>query len=94
MRQRDIVDSFKKYNETTHHIIGETLPEKQQVYCVKVFTAFIKAGVALNKIVLGISWKIMSSAFPIDETCKITSRSFLKKKKVVFDLKFKANSSW
>lgn len=48
-RERDIADSLRKYNETTH-LRGETLPEDQQVYRVKVVTAFLKAGIALNKL--------------------------------------------
>ena len=41
-REKDIVESLRKYNK-------ETLPEQQQVYRVKVITAFLKAGVPLNK---------------------------------------------
>lgn len=48
-RERDIADSLRKYNETIH-LRGETLPEDQQIYRVKVVTAFLKAGVALNKL--------------------------------------------
>ena len=36
--------SLKEYNETTYPR-GETLPEQQQVYRVKVVSAFLKAGV-------------------------------------------------
>lgn len=48
-RQGDIVDVLRKYDEEVHPR-GETLPEKQQVYCVREVTAFLKAGVPLNKV--------------------------------------------
>ena len=47
-RKRDIVESLKKYGEEAHPR-GETLPEQQQIYHVKVVTAFVWAGVPLNK---------------------------------------------
>ena len=46
-REKNIVESLRKYNKETHPR-RETLPE-QQVYHVKVVTAFLKAGVPLNK---------------------------------------------
>ena len=48
-RERDIADSLTKYNKEFHPR-GETLPQQQQVYRVKVVSAFLKAGVPLNKI--------------------------------------------
>ena len=48
-RERDIASSLKKYNEQVHPR-GETLPEQQQVYRVKVVSTFLKAGVPLSKI--------------------------------------------
>ena len=48
-RERDIADSLTKYNKQIHPR-GETLPQQQQVYRVKVVSAFLKAGVPLNKI--------------------------------------------
>jgi phosphodiesterase/alkaline phosphatase D-like protein len=48
-RERDVVDSSRKYNEITH-LREETLPKDQQIYRVKAFTAVPKAGVALNEI--------------------------------------------
>ena len=48
-RERNIADSLTKYN-TEVHPRGETLPQEQQVYRVKVVSAFMKAGVPLNKI--------------------------------------------
>ena len=45
-RKWDIVE---KYNEETHQK-GETLPEQQQVYRIKVVTTFLRAGVPLNKL--------------------------------------------
>ena len=38
-----------QHNSETHQR-GETLPQEQQVYRVKVVTSFLKAGVPLNKI--------------------------------------------
>lgn len=38
-----------QHNSETHQR-GETLPQEQQVYRVKVVTSFLKAGVLLNKI--------------------------------------------
>ena len=46
-RERDIADSLTKYNKQIHPR-GETLPQQQQVYRVKVVSAFLKAGVPLN----------------------------------------------
>lgn len=43
----NITESLRKYNSTTHQR-GETLPEDQQVYCVKVVSAFLKAGIPLG----------------------------------------------
>ena len=40
---------MKKYNELAHPK-GETLTEEQRVYRVRVVTAFLKAGVPLNKL--------------------------------------------
>ena len=48
-RERDIASTLKKYNEQVHPR-GETLPEHQQVYRVKVVSTFLKAGVPLSKI--------------------------------------------
>ena len=48
-RERDIAESLTKYN-TEVHPRGETLPQEQQVYRVKVVSAFLKAGIPLNKI--------------------------------------------
>ena len=43
------MESLRKHNSMTHQK-GETLPEDQQVYRVKVVYAFLKAGVPLGKI--------------------------------------------
>ena len=48
-RERDIAESLTKYNKEIHPR-GETLPQEQQVYRVNVVSAFLKAGVPLNKI--------------------------------------------
>ena len=45
---QDIVQSLKKYNEQVHGR-GETLPEQQQVFHVKVVKTFLQAGVPLVK---------------------------------------------
>ena len=48
-RERDIAESLTKYNKEIHPR-GETLPQEQEVYRVKVVSAFLMAGVPLNKI--------------------------------------------
>ena len=48
-RERDIGTALAKYNET-EHLRGETLPEQQQIYRVKVVTTLLTAGVPLSKI--------------------------------------------
>ena len=47
--KKDIAKTLQKHNEEIH-LVGETLPETQQVFHVKVIHAFLKAGVPLNKI--------------------------------------------
>jgi len=47
-REGDIAESLTKYNKEIHPQ-GETLPQ-EQVYWVKVVSAFLKTGVPLNKI--------------------------------------------
>ena len=48
-RERDIAAALKKHDEC-HHPKGEILPESVRVFRVKVVTAFLKAGIPLNKI--------------------------------------------
>ena len=48
-REKNIADMLVQHDEETH-LRGETLPEQQQVYRIKVVTAFLKAGVPLSKI--------------------------------------------
>lgn len=48
-REQDIAKSLRQYNDENHPR-GETLPESQQVYRVKVVMAFLKAGMPLSKI--------------------------------------------
>ena len=48
-REKNIADMLIQHNAETH-LRGETLPERQQVYRIKVVTAFLKAGVPLCKI--------------------------------------------
>ena len=43
-RQTNIAEALKKHNDASH-LKGETLPESQQVYRVKVATCFLRAGV-------------------------------------------------
>ena len=49
VRNEDIAKCLKQYDEQEHPS-GEHLPEAQRVYRIKVVTAFLKAGVPLNKI--------------------------------------------
>ena len=46
-RERDITQALKKHNTATH-LEGETLPKDQQVYRIRVVTAFLRAGI--NKV--------------------------------------------
>ena len=48
-REQDIAQALKKYNSECHPR-GETLPESQQVYRVKLFRTFLQAGVPLSKL--------------------------------------------
>ena len=48
-REKHIADTLVRQNEETH-LRGETLPEQQQVYCIKVVSCFLKGGVPLSKI--------------------------------------------
>ena len=50
LRNKNIVQCLQKYSDEVH-ITGETLPEAQQIFRVKVVTAFLKAGIPLNKLV-------------------------------------------
>lgn len=49
VKDQDIVQSLGKYNEEVSGR-GETLPEQQQVFRVKVVKTFLQAGVPLSKI--------------------------------------------
>ena len=48
-REQDISVALSAYEKEVHPT-GETLPEAQKVYRVKVVTTFLKAGVPLSKI--------------------------------------------
>ena len=48
-RERDIAQALKKFDDENHPT-GETLPEAQRVFRVKVIKSFLKAGVPLNKL--------------------------------------------
>ena len=47
-REQDIATALKAHNSTTH-LVGENLPESQQVYRVRVVTVFLKSAVSLSK---------------------------------------------
>ena len=47
-REQDIAEALLKYNKEEHPR-GETLPQNQQVFRVKVVRTFLKAGVPLSK---------------------------------------------
>ena len=47
--ESDIAMALAKHNEK-ENLRGETLPEQQQVYRVKVVTAFLRAGIPLSKL--------------------------------------------
>ena len=55
-REKDIASSLQAYSAEAHdrgaeaHDRGETMPEDHRVYRVKVLMAFLRAGIALNKI--------------------------------------------
>ena len=49
--ERDIVKELAVYNENTH-MVGETIAGNMQVFCVKVLSTFLRAGVPLNKLEL------------------------------------------
>jgi len=42
------MESLQKYNDV--HLWGETLPQAQQVFRVKVLKTYLRAGIPLNKI--------------------------------------------
>ena len=48
-REKDIASSLQAYSAEAHDR-GETMPEDHRVYRVKVLMAFLRAGIALNKI--------------------------------------------
>ena len=60
-REQDITQALKQYN-SERHPRGETLPESQQVYRVKVVWTFLQAGVPLSK--LGIFRKLRGKWLP------------------------------
>ena len=49
-REKSIAEALRKHNQV-NHLVGETLPDHQQVYRVKVVTSFLRAAVPLNKII-------------------------------------------
>ena len=49
IRECHIAQAMKEYSKRKRPA-GQTLPEAQRVFCVKVVTAFLKAGIPLNKL--------------------------------------------
>lgn len=49
-REKNIADGLKAHNQDARSK-GESLPENQQVYRVKVVTCFLRAGVPLRKLI-------------------------------------------
>ena len=49
MRVQEIAVSLKGHNAETH-LVGETLPEEQQVFRVRVVTTFLHAGIPFSKL--------------------------------------------
>jgi len=49
VKDQDIAQSLRRYNEEVH-ARGETLPELQQVYRVKVVKTFLQAGIPLSRV--------------------------------------------
>ena len=47
-RERDIANKLTGYNKDTH-MVGESIAESSQVFRVKVVSAFLRAGIPLNK---------------------------------------------
>lgn len=46
-REQDIATALRGHN-TKEHLVGEHLPEAQQVFCVKGVSAFLRAAVPLS----------------------------------------------
>ena len=48
-REQDIAVALKAHN-AEEHLVGENLPEAQQIFSVKVVTAFLRSAFPLNKL--------------------------------------------
>ena len=48
-REKNIATALQKYDKTVHPV-GETLPDEQRVYRIRVLTTFMRAGVPLSKL--------------------------------------------
>ena len=48
-RQKVIAEALVSSDKELHPV-GETLPEDQRVYCIKVVMVFLRAGVSLSKV--------------------------------------------
>ena len=81
-QDKDIEEAFTAYNKE-EHLVGTAATNDTQVYRVKVVTAFLKAGIPLNK--LGIlreileenslrlaGWRTMSDRIPFIHQQKVT----------------------
>ena len=74
-REQDIAMALMKYNEK-EHLSGETLPEEQQVYRIKVVMAFLRAGIPLSKLdSFRVFSRKMHIASLINDTCLILFHS-------------------
>ena len=49
LRGKDIANAFKAHDEETHRN-GETLPEEQNIYGVRVCMALMKVGIPIGKL--------------------------------------------
>ena len=47
-RERDIANKLTDYNEDTH-MVGESIAERSQVFHVKVVSAFLRAGIDVQR---------------------------------------------
>ena len=65
--ERDIADALKAHKTATH-LEGETLPMDQQVYRIKVVSAFLRAGVPLNKVSRLLQGCTRGECFPPDRS--------------------------
>ena len=71
VKDQDIAQLLQKYNDKIHGR-GETLPEHQQVFRVKVVKTFLQAGISLSKVGhFESSWKKLGIVLLIGGICLI-----------------------